>query len=80
MYTHTIAIDLAKTVFHLVGLNTHGDVVVQRMYSRSQCFALPRTFVLPDRHRSMRGRIFPGRALRDQGHDVRLMPARYAKP
>ena len=57
MYTHTIAIDLAKTVFHLVGLNTHGDVVVQ-MYSRSQCFALPRTFVLPDRHRSMRGAHF----------------------
>jgi hypothetical protein len=27
MELHTIGIDLAKTVFHLVGLNLHGEVV-----------------------------------------------------
>jgi hypothetical protein len=27
MEIHTIGIDLAKTVFHLIGLNAHGEVV-----------------------------------------------------
>jgi hypothetical protein len=36
MKIHTIGIDLAKTVFHLVGLNAQGEVVVQRKCSRSQ--------------------------------------------
>jgi transposase len=26
------------------------------------------------------GSHFPGRALREQGHEVRLMPAQYVKP
>ena len=30
MEIQTMGIDLAKTVFHLVGLNARGDVVVQR--------------------------------------------------
>jgi len=30
MDLHTIGIDLGKTVFHLVGLNLHGEVVVRR--------------------------------------------------
>lgn len=36
MKIHTIGIDLAKTVFHLVGLNAHGEVVVQTKCWRSQ--------------------------------------------
>jgi len=30
MELHTIGIDLGKTVFHLVGLNRHGEVVVRK--------------------------------------------------
>jgi site-specific recombinase XerC len=36
MEFHTIGIDLGKTVFHLVGLNRRGEVVVRKKCSRSQ--------------------------------------------
>ena len=36
MELHTIGIDLGKTVFHLVGLNLRGEVVVRKRFSRTQ--------------------------------------------
>ena len=36
MEIHTIGIDLAKTVFHLVGVNARGEVVVRKKCSRNQ--------------------------------------------
>jgi hypothetical protein len=36
MQLHTIGIDLGKTVFHLVGLNLRGEVVVRKKFSRKQ--------------------------------------------
>jgi transposase len=36
MELHTIGIDLGKTVFHLVGLNLGGEVVVRKKCSRKQ--------------------------------------------
>ena len=36
MELHTIGIDLAKTVFHLVGLDLRGEVVVRKKFSRTQ--------------------------------------------
>ena len=36
MELHTIGIDLGKTVFHLVGLDLHGEVVVRKKFSRIQ--------------------------------------------
>jgi transposase len=36
MDLHTIGIDLGKTVFHLVGLNPRGEVVVRKKFSRTQ--------------------------------------------
>src|ERR1017187_5772783 len=36
MQLHTIGIDLGKTVFHLVGLNLRGEVVVRKKVSRKQ--------------------------------------------
>lgn len=35
MELHTFGIDLGKTVFHLVGLNLRGEVVVRKRFSRS---------------------------------------------
>src|SRR5579863_6467774 len=81
MEVRTIGIDLAKTVFHLVGLNAHGEVVVQRKCSRSQLLRFTANVRV---HRigmeACGGAHFLGRALRGQGHDVRLMPAQYVKP
>jgi hypothetical protein len=36
MQLHTIGIDLRKTVFHLVGVNPRGEVVVRKKSSRKQ--------------------------------------------
>jgi transposase len=35
MELHTIGFDLGKTVFHLVGLNRRGEVVVRKKFSRT---------------------------------------------
>ena len=81
MEIHTIGIDLAKTVFHFVGLNAHGEVVVQRRCSRSQLLRFTSNLrVCLIGMEACGGAHFLGRALRDQGHDVRLMPAQYVKP
>ena len=39
MKLHVIGIDLGKTVFHLVGLDTSGQVVVRKRCSRTQLLA-----------------------------------------
>ena len=81
MEIHAIGIDLGKTLFHLVGVDSSGTVVVRKRCSRSQLLA----FTVNVRvHRigmeACSGSHFLGRALREQGHDVRLMPAQYVKP
>src|SRR6201993_937499 len=76
-----VGIDLGKTVFHLVALNSAGETVVRKKFSRSQLLRF--TANLQVRLIGMEacgGAHYLGRALRDQGHDVRLMPAQYVKP
>lgn len=36
MEIHGIGIDLGKTVFHLVGVDQSGEVVVRKKFSRAQ--------------------------------------------
>jgi transposase len=81
MEIHTIGIDLAKTVFHLVGLNVRGEVVVRKKFSRTQliCFTAKQRVQLIGME-ACGGAHFLGRALREQGHEVRLIPAQYVKP
>ena len=81
MEIRTIGIDLGKTVFHLVGVNVRGEVVVRKKCSRLQLLRF--TSNLRECLIGMEacgGSHFLGRALREQGHDVRLMPAQYVKP
>src|SRR5579859_2675920 len=76
-----VGIDLGKTVFHLVALNMAGETVVRKKFSRSQLLRF--TADLQVRLIGMEacgGAHYLGRALRDQGHDVRLIPAQYVKP
>jgi transposase len=76
MEIDTIGIDLGKTVFHLVGLDKKGEIVIRKKFTRSQLLHL--TANLRVRLIGMEacgGAHFLGRALREQGHDVRLMPA-----
>ena len=81
MEIRTIGIDLGKTVFHFVGVNVRGEVVVRKKCSRLQLlrFTLNRPACLIGME-ACAGSHFLGRALREQGHDVKLMPAQYVKP
>src|ERR1700739_3378861 len=81
MELHTIGIDLGKTVFHLVGLNGRGEVVVRKRFSRLQLlrFTANRQVQLIGME-ACSGSHFLARALREQGHDARLIPAQYVKP
>src|SRR6202049_3977446 len=81
MELHTIGIDLGKTAFHLVGLNLCGEVVVRKKFSRKQLLHF--TANLQVKLMGMEacgGSHFLGRGVREQGHEVRLMPAQYVKP
>jgi transposase len=81
MNIHTIGIDLGKTSFHLVGLSERGVVVVRKRFSRAQLLrftANRKVHVIG--MEACGGSHFLGRALQEQGHEVRLMPAQYVKP
>jgi len=78
---HTIGIDLSKTTFHVVGLDEQGAVVVRKKLSRKQLLVytakLARATIGME---ACGGSHYLGRALEEQGHEVRLMPAQYVKP
>lgn len=71
MEIDTLGIDLGKTVFHLVGLNAAGEVVVRRNLSRTQLLRF--TANLRVRLIGMEacgGAHFLARSLREQGQEV----------
>jgi transposase len=81
MEIHTLGIDLGKTIFHLVGVNSRGEVVMRKKFSRLQLlrFTANRQVCLIGME-ACGGSHFLGRAVREQGHEVRLIPAQYVKP
>jgi transposase len=81
MQIASIGIDLGKTTFHLVALEERGKVVFKQKFSRKKLLAY--TANLPSSLIGMEacsGAHFMGAALRDQGHDMRLIPAQFVKP
>ena len=81
MELHTIGVDLGKTVFHLVGLNRLGEIVVRKKLSRPQLLRFTANLhVQLIGMEACGGAHFLGRALREQGHEVRQIPAQYVKP
>jgi transposase len=81
MHIASIGIDLGKTTFHLVALDEHGKVVLQKKFSRNQLLVF--TAKLENSLIGMEacsGAHFLGTALRNQGHEVRLIPAQFVKP
>jgi Transposase len=81
MKLNVLGIDLGKTVFHAVGLDSAGRVVIRKKCSRRQLLAFTANLqVQLIGMESCSGSHFLGRALREQGHEVRLMPAQYVKP
>lgn len=81
MEIRTVGIDLGKSVFHLVGVNAAGEVIVRKKFSREKLLHFTANLhVQRIGMEACPGAHFLGRALRAQGHDARLMPAQYVKP
>src|SRR5499425_3746596 len=81
MQIKSIGIDLGKTTFHLIALGMRSQVVARKKFSRTQL--LHYTANLPSSRIGMEagvGSHFLGRALREQGHEVRLIPAQFVRP
>jgi transposase len=76
----SVGIDLGKTTFHLVALGAAGKVLVRKKFTQRQL--LTYTANLQTSLIGMEacsGAHFLGRALRKQGHDVRLIAAQFVK-
>lgn len=81
MTVTTVGIDLGKSVFHLVGLNRAGRIVLRKRLSRTQLLKL--TVQLKPCLIGMEpccGAHHLGRRFAEQGHEVRLVPAQFVRP
>ena len=77
----TMGIDIGKNSFHVVGLDEHGAIVLRQKWSRSQIEV--RLANMPPCLVGMEacvGAHHLSRKLQSQGHDARLMPAKYVRP
>ena len=81
MELFTLGIDIGKTTFHLVGMNQRGVVMVRKRFYRNQLLQFTANLKVElIGMEACGGSHFLGRALREQGHEVRLIPAQYVKP
>ena len=81
MQIRSVGIDLGKTTFHLVALGASGKVLVKKKFTQKQLLAFTanmQTSLIG--LEACAGAHFLGRALRQQGHDVRLIAAQFVKP
>ena len=77
----TMGIDIGKNAFHVVGLDRRGAIVLRQRWSRGQVQA--RLANMPPCLIGMEacvGAHHLSRRLQVQGHDARLMPAKYVRP
>jgi transposase len=76
-----IGIDIGKNIFHLIGLDKRGAIVLKAKLSRSQLenrlANLPPCLIGME---ACAGSHHVSRKLIALGHDARLMPAKYVKP
>src|SRR5438270_8215363 len=81
MQIRSVGIDLGKTTFHLVALGDNGKVLLKKKFTQRQLITftanLQTTLIGLE---ACAGAHFLGRALREQGHDVKLIPAQFVRP
>jgi transposase len=80
MQIYSVGIDLGKTTFYLVALGAAGKVLVKKKFTERQLLtytANMQTSLIG--LEACSGAHFLGRALRKQGHDVRLIAAQFVK-
>src|SRR3979490_2006935 len=76
----TMGIDIGKNSFHVIGLDERGAIVLRQKWSRGQVEA--RLAHMPPCLIGMEacvGAHHLSRKLQSQGHDARLMPAKYVR-
>ena len=81
MQIRSVGIDLGKTTFHLVALGDNGKVLPKKKFTQKQLITFTanlQTSLIG--MEACSGAHFLGRALRAQGHDVKLIPAQFVKP
>src|SRR5260370_4936140 len=81
MQIRSVGIDLGKTTFHLVALGDNGKVLLKKKFTQKQLIAFTanmQTCLIG--MEACSGSHFLGRALRAQGHDVKLIPAQFVRP
>ena len=81
MQIRSVGIDLGKTTFHLVALDDNGSVLLKKKFTQKQLITFTanlQTSLIG--MEACSGAHFLGRALRAQGHDVKLIPAQFVKP
>ena len=80
MHITSIGIDLGKTAFHLGALGERNKVLVRKKFSRAQLLTytanLPASLIGLE---ACAGAHSLGAALREQGHQERLIPAQFVK-
>ncbi|HVO59938.1 MAG TPA: IS110 family transposase [Terriglobales bacterium] len=80
MQIASIGIDLCKTTFHLVTLDPHGSIVIRRKFSHQGLLAytakLARSLIGME---TCGGAHYLARVIRQQGHEVRLIPGQFVK-
>jgi len=76
-----VGIDIAKQVFHLVGMDEQGTILVRKRLYRAQVMAfiaqLPPTLIGME---ACGGAHYWARCFREHGHEVKLMAPQYVKP
>jgi transposase len=80
MQIHSVGIDLGKATFHLVALGAAGKVLVKKLTQKQLLAFTANMQTSLIGLEACSGAHFLGRALRKQGHDVRLIPAQFVKP
>ena len=81
MQIRSVGIDLGKTTFHLVALGDNGKVLLKKKFTQKQLITFTanmQTSLIG--MEACGGAHFLGRALRAQGHEVKLIPAQFVKP
>jgi transposase len=81
MQVRSVGIDLGKTTFHLVALGDNGKVLLKKKFTQKQLITFTanlQTSLIG--LEACSGAHFLGRALRAQGHDVKLIPSQFVKP
>src|SRR3984957_6598759 len=81
MEIRAVGIDLGKTTFHLVALGEGGKVLVRKKFTQRQLIVFTANMSTSlIGLEACSGAHFLGRILREQGHNVKLIPAQFVKP